>query len=261
MIRYVKRLTAAFIALIMSFALTSCAAILSYLPTPEITSLPAETETSEHKIILDMISPGDILDYFNEVAIGSEYGESVNVLCKWTEKIKYAVEGSATEDDLDLISELCDRLNGIEGFPGIKKTSNADKADFVISFVSKETLRNMFDMADSNCAGMAEYSWNSATGEIISARAAIDEAITDERNSTICEEFLQALGPACDSYKYVDSVFYESTSFVPRPSELDWAVIEILYSPVLEAGMARNEALSAAAKLLEWGDVPSEKAE
>lgn len=260
MMRSLKRITAAVIVMVMAFALTSCAAILSRLPTDKITVLPTEIESvevepSEPRILHDAVSPGEILDYFNEVAIGSEYGKSADVLCKWTKKIRYAVEGSATEEDLALIAELCDRLNGIEGFPGIKKTSNAEKADFVVSFVSKENLKNMFDAAESGCAGMAEYSWDSATGEIISARVAIDEAITNERSSTICEEFLQALGPACDSYKYVDSVFYESTSFVPGPSELDWLVMEILYSPALEAGMTRNQALSAAATLVEWGDV------
>lgn len=253
MMRYLKSITAAVFAMAMILALTSCAAILSNLPPSEITEIHTETEPAEPRIVHDVASPGEILDYFNEVAIGSEYGESADVLCKWTKKIKYAVDGSATEDDLALIADLCDRLNEIEGFPGIRKTSNADKADFVISFVSKETLKNMFDAAESGCAGMAEYSWDSATGEIISARAAIDEAIEDERASTICEEFLQALGPACDSYKYVDSVFYESTSFVPNPSELDWVVMEILYSPALDAGMTRNQALSAAAELVEWG--------
>lgn len=253
-----KKIFAAALLGATAVSFSSCGAILSYLPGEMVTKTEVDEVTVEKRISLDLVSPGDILDYFNEVAIGSEYGESAEVLCKWTEKIKYAVEGDATEEDLALIDSLCERLNEIDGFPGIKKVSSSGKADFVVSFVSKEELKNMFDAAESNCAGMAEYSWDSATGEIISARAAIDEALVNERASTICEEFLQALGPACDSYKYVNSVFYESTSFVPGPSELDWAVMEILYSPVLEAGMTRNTALSAAAKLVEWGEAPSE---
>lgn len=235
--------------------LCSCS-VIGNNPAASESGLSADTGEVESDvgsgITVQDVTPGGILDYFNEVAIGSEYGESAEVICKWAKPLTYAVEGSATEEDLALIGTLCDRLNGIDGFPGIRRALIAGSADFVISFVPREEITNMFDVADDTCAGMAEYSWDSATGEIFSARAAIDESLTDERISTICEEFLQALGPACDSYLYISSVFYEGTSFVSRPSDLDWAIMEILYSPSIPAGMPREKAIAAAAELVEW---------
>ena len=243
------------ISLILALAalmLCSCSFDTGNPPPAKSTDVPENENTAGGSITVQDVSPGRILDYFNEVALGSEYGESTDVLCKWTKTVLYTVEGSATEDDLTLIGELCERLNTIEGFPGIRKAIIPGTANFVISFVENGKIEEMFEAADGNCVGMAEYSWDSSTGEILSARAAIDETITDERCSTVCEEFLQALGPACDSYSYINSVFYEGVTLVPRPSELDWAIMQILYSPEMPVGVHRADALAAAARLVSW---------
>ena len=42
-------------------------------------------------------TPGDVLGYFNEVALKSEYGEDPGVLCRWEDKIVYEIKGDATE--------------------------------------------------------------------------------------------------------------------------------------------------------------------
>lgn len=211
------------------------------------------TEEAAGGISVSRVSPGEILDYFNEVAIGSEYGESAQIVCKWTKPISYRiVSGTPTEEDTELMQSLFDRLNTIEGFPGIRKAIGPEKADLELYFVPRKELENMFDAADESCAGMAEYSWDSSTGEIFSARVGIDEALTDDRRSTICEEILQSLGPACDSFSFINSVFYEGTSFVSGPSELDWVIMEILYSPEIPVGCAREDAISAAVTLLDW---------
>ncbi len=195
---------------------------------------------------------GEILDYFAEVAFGSEFGSSSERLCRWEKEIMYTVIGSPTDADLALIAELAEKLSGIEGFPGICKADDAEDANFEIMFISRTEIMEQFKDATDACTGMSEYNWSTDNCEILGARAAIDTAATDERNSTICEEILQALGLAKDSYKHLDSVFYQGKCVYQRPSELDWTLVRVLYHPELRVGMSRYEAITAAAGILKW---------
>lgn len=230
--------------LIAACLLVSCAG-------PADTEKPA-FEAPLEPISIANISPGGILDFFSEVAIGSEYGESSDTLCKWTHRIRYFLKGEATDADRELISRICERLNAIEGFPGIYETASEVLADLTVSFVTHDELMSAATEASENCTGFASYEWDEETGEIIRASALIDSTLTAERACTLCEEFLQSLGPARDSYLFPNSVFYQGYTLTPFPTELDFAVLEMLYSPRLEAGMSRAEAISHAAGLLKW---------
>lgn len=203
-------------------------------------------------IFIDSATAGEILDYFVEVAFGSEFGTPSERLCRWSEKIFYTVTGSPTDSDLALIGELTERLNEIEGFPGIEVADSAAVANFEIMFIPRSEIIEKFDDATEACAGMSEYRWYTDSCEIFGARAAIDSEETEERNSTICEEILQALGLARDSYEHRDSVFYQGKCVYNRPSELDWTLVRILYNPKLNVGMSRYEAIPAAAGILAW---------
>ena len=257
-----KRAAALAAALAASLLLASCGVLdmIGFSDGGEKSSDGAPSgKTSTHvesaedgTIAVTNVSAGTILDYFSAVAIGSEYGESARIVCKWQKHISYYIEGDATDDDAALIDRLCERLNEIEGFPGISRTQSGSSANLTVSFVSRSQIVQMFSEADENCAGMASYEWDSATGSILSARCAIDSSLTSERNCTICEEFLQSLGPARDSYMFPTSVFYEGFTLTPFPTDLDFAVMEILYSPSIPVGASRLDALAAAAKLVKW---------
>lgn len=210
-------------------------------------------EAPEALIAVENVSPGTILDFFSEVAIGSEYGESADIVCKWTHRVRYCLMGDVTVEDRELVERICERLNAIEGFPGIYETESEVLADLTVSFVPQSEIRATFPEASESCTGMATYEWDAATGEIIRARSYVDSALTAERACTLCEEFLQALGPARDSYMFPNSVFYQGYTLTPFPTELDFAVLGILYSPKTAAGASRAEAMSQAAALLAWG--------
>ena len=197
-------------------------------------------------------SAGEILDYFAEIAFGSEYGDSSDKLCRWENEILYTVTGAPTKADLELISIIVDSLNSINGFPGMREAGTLEDANFEIMFVTRDKIVELFDDADMSCTGMSEYRWYTESCEIFEARAAIDCEEEAERNSTICEEILQSMGLAMDSYAHPDSVFYQGPCYYSRPSKLDYAVLKLLYSPKLEAGMSRYESIIAAAGELRW---------
>lgn len=236
-------------------ALLACALLLCACSTSPMKLYLGDSSyllDQSEKIKVEGMTPGEILDFFSEVAFGSEYGESENVLCRWEKTVYYEITGSPTASDVELIELLCTELNGIEGFPGIRKASALNKANFTVDFTTREKMMQDFEYANERCSGMSEYMWDGITGRIISARCAIDSSITDERMSTVCEEFLQSMGPACDTYGNIASVFYQGKSTVRHPAKIDWAVIKMMYSPTLSSGMPESMAISRASLLLDW---------
>ena len=256
MIRLFK---AAILCLAVCLALTACTSDDtdknpedSTSATSTVTEYTDPAAPSDGGISAESATPGEILDYFSEIAFGSEYGTSSERLCRWKSPIIYCVSGNPRERDLSLVRELAAKLNEIDGFPGITETDTAEDANFEIMFITRSEMIEKFSDATEACSGMSEYSWSINTCEIISARAAIDCDEEVERNSTICEEMLQALGLARDSYEHIDSVFYQGKSVYNRPSELDWTLVRLLYHPELREGMSRYEAIKCAAGILAW---------
>ena len=183
------KLLSAVLALLLT---VSCAYLPNESPDDAVTTaVITDAVTEEPGIAVEGKTAGVVLDYFAEIAFGSEYGDSSGRLCRWTDTVIYRVTGEPTEDDLELVAYLCEKLNGIEGFPGIKEAGVFDSPNFEIMFVPRSAIVEEFSHATETCVGMSEYSWNTGTYEIIGARAAIDSAATEERNSTICEEFLE----------------------------------------------------------------------
>jgi hypothetical protein len=63
-----------------------------------------------------------------------------------------------------------------------------------------------------------------------------------ERDHLILEELVGALGLPGDHLKYRDSILYDGWTVTRELSEVDWQMLEILYSGELRAGMTEKEA-------------------
>lgn len=252
MTKRIRNAISALLAL-LCISITGCAGgdrgkpITDDTASGEVTAVPADVG-----IYSDAYSPGEIMDYFFEVAFGSEYGTSSDRLCRWVSEIHYEIIGDCTESDRELMDYLFETLNSIDGFPGIRAARFGERVNFKIYFVTRDELCEMFEYANEDCTGMSEYSWRTETCEIFEARAAIDCEETYERESTICEEILQSMGIGNDSMSYQNSVFFQGTCLYKRLSSLDIAVVELLYSPALSVGMTKAEAIPVAASALRW---------
>lgn len=256
------RIFKSIISITLSVLLCSCTYFSATDRDPDVSNADSSSDTvssyvdpaapEDGGLSLKSDSAGQILDYFSEIAFGSEFGDSTEKLCRWESEIFYTVTGECRDEDIELIGILVDRLNSIEGFPQMREAAFNETANFEIMFITRSEITELFDEANENCAGMSEYHWYTDTCEIFKARAAIDCYEEDERLSTICEEILQSLGLAKDSYAHRDSVFYQGKCIYSRPSDLDYAMVELLYHPKLKTGMSRYEAITAAAGLLKW---------
>jgi len=67
----------------------------------------------------------------------------------------------------------------------------------------------------------------------------------DERSHLIREELTQSLGLMNDSNKYEDSIFYQKWTDVTQYSDIDKAVIQLLYLKKIKTGMTREQTINA----------------
>lgn len=185
------------------------------------------------------------LKYFMEVALGSEYGDSsVDYIKKWVTPIRIRVYGNPTDQDLATLDQHIDDLNGIPGIPEIQRvTSNENISLYFVPFYD---IKNYITNYVEGSWGFFTC-WSSRQHYILRAQIAIatDKTNQRQRNHIILEEITQALGIMRDSYQYSNSIFYQKWTGIQTLSELDWRIVEILYSPEVEAGMTETEIYKA----------------
>lgn len=197
------------------------------------------------------VSGEEVLQYFCEIAFGSELGESPPFLTKWVSPVSIAVSGDPLAEDLFLIGELVAALNLVEGFPGI--FFSRGEADLTVFFLSPEALEKRFSLWQRGDGGTVEYVWNRSSGVITKAAVGIDKSLRRSRGATVAEEILQALGLGQDSSSRADSLFYDGVTAARAPAAMDLLLVELLYHPSLKAGMTKEEALPVLREILGIG--------
>ncbi len=225
-------------ALLLALLLGGCASSAVFSPTDPPT---AEGYTAE-----------EIYAYFCETAFESEYGGERGFICKWKEPVVYRLTGEYGDGETAVLDDLCAGLNAIPGFPGIRRTEDEAEANFTVHFVMQNELSAVFGDSAASSSGMSRFYYLRSRGEILRAEAGIATNIIPQsaKASVICEEFLQSMGLAADSYSYPESVFYEGYNASIRPASIDWAVLSLLYSSCIAPGTDREAAQAAARQIL-----------
>lgn len=206
---------------------------------------------------VDGFTNEEVVDYFLEVALNSEFGSVRNHIIKYTEPVYYRVAGFPSSEDLDTLDRLGEALNSIEGFPGIYRVSYNRPAQATVYFMSEARfeLTTGIDVPGGSWgyASISYYDSGLSKGCISGADIWIsDEARPQnpDRNSVICEEFIQALGLLNDPSRGYYSIFDQNRNDCEWPSEIDWAVVKMLYSEELKPGLPKEWARKAAEEAL-----------
>jgi hypothetical protein len=180
------------------------------------------------------------IEYFFETVFGAEYGDSDYAVHKWADDIRIDIKGHPTKVDLETLDEVIFELNYLID-------------DITLSIVNWDGDIQMYFDAPSNFSSIEPnyipgnsgffWAWWDGSGNLYKARVLIaTEGVTqDERSHLIWEELTQVLGIMNDSYEYADSIFYQEWTDVQGLSDIDKAVVEILYDPRLESGMDMEE--------------------
>ena len=228
------------ILLVSLFTAATSAAFIYFLiyNMPTANDTISSTDSSKHatqetvKPPLALISSEEKV-YFKLIALGFEYPDSSNenLIVKWTKsRVGLNLNGIITESDRLCVSETLQDFNELSTEIHITLTSDS-KADIQIFFQPEQEFKSTLPQYTPKNRGFFYTNW-SGDKKIQKATILIDstsEISQAERCHLIREEITQSTGLAVDSALYLDSIFQSAWTETTSYSDIDKAVIRILY--------------------------------
>ena len=180
------------------------------------------------------------INYFMEVALGSEYGGASATIKKWTSDLRIRVSGSPTEDDRATLNQVISELNAL--LQPIELRLVDESPAIEMYFVPPEDFSQYEPNYVPGNLGFFYAYWN-ADCEIGRATILIstDDLTQPRRSHLIREELTQTLGLMRDAGRYSDSIFYDEPTTATAYSAIDETVIEMLYRPELTPCMGAED--------------------
>lgn len=186
------------------------------------------------------------IEYFQEIALGFEFGGASQITRKWRNTMKVFVTGSPTtalRDELDLIiSQLRELIS--DGFE-IELVESREESNYVVFLGSADAYVNMFPVAGNAVAsnwGLFYVNWDGNqylnTGHMYVDTQRANEL---EQRHLLREEFTQSLGLARDSERYASSIFQAAWTRTVNYTDLDRELIRLLYHPDMVSGLDANQ--------------------
>ncbi len=202
----------------------------------------APTEPEHSPFYIEGLCVEDVILYFNEVCLDAEFvnGGNATLLQKWTSPIYYMLNGSATDEDLQVLVNFVSWLNTMEGFPGIYETQDLGQANLQIYFCTQDEMVRRLGENFANMDGGVTfwYDNNEIYNAIICYRTDIGQTV---RKSVILEEIYNGLGPVQDTTLRQDSIIFSGYSEPQSLTETDELLLKLLYHPQLQCGMNAEE--------------------
>ena len=221
----------------------------SHSTTPPETSLATEetaapiettveTEPSHSELFIPFVTPEEMVTYFNEVCLDAEFVNSGNasVLQRWENPIYYQIYGDPTDLDLQILNNMCQWLNTIDGFPGIYETAETWQENYSIYFCTQAELIDRMGDEYYGVDGAFTFWYNDNIiyDCTVCIRTDLDQEV---RNSVILEELYNSLGPAQDTNLRQESIIYAGYSIPQALHPIDEVILKLLYHPDLLIGM------------------------
>lgn len=188
----------------------------------------------------------EIKSYFKEIALGAEFGDSEPVIRKWNTDMLISTAGDWPDhlhhELIQIIYELNELIESIE----IRIVDSLSNHNYMI-FIGdpQEYVRGMEPSAGPYVEANYGMFW------VYWEKEAIDKGsmyVDPQRASSVDwqkhllrEELTQSLGLMNDSHQYDDSIFFQGRSYTTVYSDIDKALIRLLYNDKIKAGMTWSE--------------------
>jgi hypothetical protein len=185
-----------------------------------------------------------LIEYFNDVALGFEFGGASEVTRKWTTEMKIFVGGNNHPELVAELQNIIGEINTLatDGFRASVVTDTLE-SNFYIFLGSGATYSKRFPWL----ANLVQTNWGlfsisfDPTNHINGGSMYVD---TDRANSfeekhLLREELTQSLGLGRDSHRYPSSIFHASWSETTQYSDMDKDLIRLLYHPLMQIGLDR----------------------
>lgn len=186
------------------------------------------------------------LAIFDVCALTAEYpGENSEQgrLFRWESSIHIYIDGNpGYEDRATLTGFLMELALRVPDMPNITVTEDRSAANIIFYFGPLDQLPARIPDYVSGNWGFAHWRYDGRY-RIYHADIGIATDVTDQsaRNHLIQEELVAALGLTNDHMVYSDSIVYQPWTTVQHLSEVDWILLNMVYSPLVSPGMRQQE--------------------
>jgi len=170
-------------------------------------------------------------DYFKEICLNSENGESFKNASKWDKDVKIYVHGYCPDYMITELDDIVGELNDLIDPINIEVVSNKSEANTFLFLGSDGGFQQEYPIVGgrdlSRTGGYFLVKSNKAYLYVNMVRTGND---TQAQRSILREELTQSLGLYNDSWKYPNSIFYQGGNDVTEYSDLDKEIIQMLYN-------------------------------
>lgn len=183
------------------------------------------------------------LDYFAQVAGGIEFGPS-GTIHRWQTDLRIQVHGDPDPGSLAALDDVVADLNVVLDPISLQIVESGGNVDLHFAPVSQFPAI-LLEYEPENLGYV--YVWWDGAGVIDRATVLISTTEIEQaaRTHLIREELTQSLGLLNDSWDHPESIFYQGWTTTQEYTELDLAVIAMLYEPGVAPGMPIGDALAA----------------
>lgn len=195
----------------------------------------------------------ELVNYFNEVALNSEFEDHSGKIIKWTEPMSlYVIKDEEFNIQVSIIKNTINKINNlIKGEFKIQLVDSHVKSNAVIFLLEKDKVESLvpklFEGIEEELAGLALVEYDLDNYEIKHAKIFIDiNEPLESQKSIILEELTQSIGLMNDSEKYSNSIFYQNKALdsinTLEYSKMDIEIIKMLYHPKMKPGLNSKNA-------------------
>ena len=185
-----------------------------------------------------------VIEYFNEIALGFEFGSASEVTRKWKNDMKIFVGGTKTPIMTDELLRVIQEINALatDGFSASVVTDSVESNFYIFLGSGGEYAKkfpSVLNLVPSNWGLFNIYfdASNIIYGGIMYVD--IDRASNIEEKHLLREELTQSLGLAKDSNRYPDSIFQANWTSTTEYSNVDKDLVRLLYHPAMQIGLDR----------------------
>ena len=179
---------------------------------------------------LNSFSQDSIIEYYNEIAGRSEYGDTNAKFYKWKGDVKIFFDFENSYSLKEYTKPIIKDLNDLIVPINILIVNNKSDANVFLYFCDFSEFKKKFYVSvNGNFLGfVCSTKYQS---RIYNSYIFINEKLSGiELKSVLREEITQSLGFSNDSWKYPNSIFYQGGNNENKFSELDKAIIKHHYN-------------------------------
>ncbi len=203
----------------------------------------------------------ELIEYFKEVALNSEFDDSPLKTIKWKRPMYlFIYKDKEYVHQIKVIKKTVNKINELaeDGFK-IELTDDKLKSNTILYLCGKDKAVGLdsilFEGIDEDFAGLAYVESDWEDYRITNAKIFIDiEESLEVQESTILEEMTQSIGLMNDSERYSNSIFYqhqiEDNIINNEYSKMDKDIIRLLYHPKMKPGLNSKQCEKVIKKIL-----------